>query len=75
MGEALPIVGAGLGTGLVGALVVARLARRLLVGVSPTDPLVFFAATGLLGAVAVLAVYLPARRGGRVDPLLALRAE
>ena len=65
-------IGLGLGLGLVGALVASRLARALLFAVSPTDPLVF-GGTALLGATALLASYLPARRAARIDPMVTLR--
>jgi putative ABC transport system permease protein len=47
----------------------------LLFEVKPTDPNVFASVAILLGAVAFLASYLPARRALRVDPALALRHE
>jgi predicted lysophospholipase L1 biosynthesis ABC-type transport system permease subunit len=68
-------VGVGLAVGLVAALAVTRVLRALLFEVSATDPLTFFAVALLLGVVAFLASYLPARRAARVDPAIALRAE
>ena len=65
----------GVAVGLVGALGAARLMRSLLFGVSPTDPLTLAAVTLFLGAVALLASYLPARRATRVTPTEALRYE
>jgi putative ABC transport system permease protein len=66
---------AGTAVGIAGALLLTRYLRTLLYGVSPNDPLVLAGAAAVLGAVAMLAVWLPARRATRIDPLLALRSE
>jgi ABC-type antimicrobial peptide transport system permease subunit len=65
----------GIGAGLLLAPALTLLVRRMLVGVSPNDPLTFVTVAVLLLAVALAACYLPARRAARVDPMIALRSE
>jgi len=65
----------GLGIGIVIAVGVTQLLARILFGVSAVDPVTFAAVGALLGFVAVLSSYLPARRATKVDPLVALRYE
>jgi predicted permease len=67
------LVMAGIGAGLVIALLLTRLMRSLLFQVNPSDPITFLVVTGTLLAVSGLACYLPARRATRVDPMVALR--
>lgn len=69
------LAGAGLALGMAGAFWFARGVRGLLVGVEPTDPVVFVVTASLLGTAALLASWLPARRAARTDPVIALRAE
>jgi putative ABC transport system permease protein len=65
----------GLTLGLVSALAVTRTLSSLLFGVSARDPLTFAAVALVLGVVALVASYLPARRASRTDPTVALRSE
>jgi predicted permease len=65
----------GLGVGIVAALLLTRVLRSILHGVSATDPLTFVAVIAATGTVAVVASLGPARRAGRVDPSVALRAD
>ncbi len=73
--ETLVVTAAGLAVGIPSALAAARLLGHMLVGVSPSDPLVLAAVALTLAAVAALASYLPARRATQVDPIIALRHE
>ena len=66
---------AGIVVGIGTALFAGRFAGKLLYGVRPGDPMTYVLVALLLGAVAVVATILPARRATRVDPASALRAE
>ncbi|HTC78407.1 MAG TPA: FtsX-like permease family protein, partial [Terriglobales bacterium] len=72
-GMALALVGMALG--LLGALALTRLFEGLLFEVGPTDPPTFVGVAAVLGAAALVACYVPARRAARVDPIIALRVE
>ncbi|MFW6175604.1 MAG: FtsX-like permease family protein, partial [Acidobacteriota bacterium] len=73
--QGLTILGAGLVTGLAGALGLARALEGLLYGVGAFDPGVLSAVAGLLAVVVVAASLVPARRATRVDPVVALAAD
>ncbi|HEY2712058.1 MAG TPA: ABC transporter permease [Chthoniobacterales bacterium] len=64
-----------LGVGLLLALALGRVLAKMLYQVSPSDPVALVAASVLLGAAALLACFLPARRAMRVTPMTALRTE
>jgi putative ABC transport system permease protein len=66
---------AGLGLGIAGAVGTTRLMRGLLYQIEPLDVVTFAFVPLLLGIVALVACYLPARRAARVEPVTALRAE
>jgi len=66
---------AGTLAGLMAALLSLRVLSRLLYGIAPGDPVVLAAVLFGLGAVCMLASYVPARRATRVDPMVALRYE
>ncbi|HET9409724.1 MAG TPA: ABC transporter permease [Candidatus Sulfotelmatobacter sp.] len=71
----MTLVLAGELAGLAVALLLTRLASGMLYGVSSRDPWTLAAAAGVLGLVALIASYIPARRAARVEPMVALRCE
>ena len=75
VGHGMRLVLVGLCIGVAGALLVTRWMSSVLFDVKPTDPLTFLVVAALLGLVAFLAAYVPARRAMRVDPMVALRYE
>ena len=75
IGQGMLLAGIGLGVGLVAAFAVTRIMASLLFGVSASDPLTYLGLAALLGAIAFLACYIPARRATKVNPVTALRAE
>jgi ABC-type antimicrobial peptide transport system permease subunit len=75
LGEGLFVIVVGLGLGLLLAGLATRVIASFLYGVGATDPLTFAGVPLLLGAIALVASYIPARRATKVDPLVALRYE
>ncbi|PYQ85484.1 MAG: hypothetical protein DMG02_28010 [Acidobacteria bacterium] len=72
-GMALAI--SGITMGVVSSLAFARMLSGFLFGVAPRDPAIFTTVTLLLATVAFIAVWLPAQRATRLDPVTALRQE
>lgn len=70
----LLVVGAGLATGLLAARMASPLLAAQLFRVTPTDPLVYGLAAGVLAGAGLLASVIPARRASRMNPLAALRS-
>jgi ABC-type antimicrobial peptide transport system permease subunit len=75
IGQGLFLAGIGLAVGVVGALAVTRIMGSLLYDVTANDPLTYVVLVSLLGTIALIASYIPARRAMRVDPVIALRNE
>jgi putative ABC transport system permease protein len=73
--QGLGVALAGVATGAVIALLVTRLLRSQLHGVSPGDPIAFTGGVLLLVGVAAVASWVPARQAARSDPMEALRHE
>jgi putative ABC transport system permease protein len=73
--QGLGVAVAGLVIGVVGSFALTRLLTSMMFNVSPTDTATFLAAPLLLGAVALVACWIPARRATRVDPALVLKQD
>ena len=73
--EGLVLLIAGLGVGLAGAFGIRRIMETQLYGVGAMDPLVIASVAAVLGAIALLACMVPARRAAQIDPLVALNQQ
>jgi len=73
--DGLVLAVSGIGIGLAGALLTARLIASFLYGIGAADPVTLGSVAVLLLLVAVAATYIPSRRALRVDPIAALRAD
>jgi ABC-type antimicrobial peptide transport system permease subunit len=67
------LIGMGLFSGVLVSFAVTRVLRSFLFGVSPTDPLSFLLGILLVGGIAIVACYIPARRASHIDAIIALR--
>jgi len=78
VGQGMKLTMIGLAIGLaiaLGAFGSIGAVRTLLPGISPMDPVTFVTVPIVLGSIALLASWIPGRRAGKVDPLVALRYE
>ena len=73
--QGLSLASLGVALGVGGAIGLTRLMKTLLFGVETTDLMTYAGVAILLGAVALLACWIPARRATKVDPMIALRCE
>jgi putative ABC transport system permease protein len=73
VGEGLMLTLLGLAWGTAAAVLAAHSLRSLLFAIGPADPATLLLAAAVLGAVSLLASYLPARKALRVDPMVVLR--
>ena len=73
--QGVKLVGVGAAIGLLASFGATRALETLLFNITATDPVTFSVMLLILAAAALLAVYLPARRAARIDPIVALRYE
>jgi predicted permease len=75
VGQGMRLVVLGLAAGLLGAWLLSRALESQLYGITAQDPLTYATVALLLGSVALVATWVPARRATRVDPMISLRVE
>jgi ABC-type antimicrobial peptide transport system permease subunit len=71
--ESLALVAVGAAIGVPAAWAATRLIGSFLLGVAPSDPAAYVVALIVLGAVTLVASWLPARRASLVDPVVAFK--
>jgi putative ABC transport system permease protein len=75
VGQGMRLVLVGLVAGLLGAWLLSRALASQLYGITAQDPVTYATVALLLGTVALVATWVPARRATRVDPMISLRVE
>ena len=75
LGQGMGVIAVGVLIGLAASFALARAVANMLFGISAYDLATFVGVVALLGLVAVLACFIPARRASRIDPLAALHYE
>jgi predicted permease len=75
LGEMMLLVGTGIALGVVAEIVVSRFVGAVFFGVSGSNPAMIIFCCGILGCIAFVAGYAPARRAARLDPMNALRTD
>jgi putative ABC transport system permease protein len=75
VGQSGRVVLIGIVLGVLGTLGISSVLRGLLYGIKPSDPVTLAGVCVLLGALAIIACWIPARRATRIDPMTALRYE
>jgi predicted permease len=71
--ETVELASVGIGIGIIGAWLAGRTLNGFLFGVTASDPLTYVTMIVVLGLVAIMSGYLPARRAARIDPIVAMR--
>ncbi|HLK17295.1 MAG TPA: FtsX-like permease family protein, partial [Bryobacteraceae bacterium] len=75
LGQGMRLTAIGLALGILGAFGSVRFLDKLLYGVGATDPSTFALVAAVLTVIALVAVYVPAQRASKVDPMVSLRYE
>jgi putative ABC transport system permease protein len=75
VGNGMLLTVVGIAIGVVASWMLTRVMQSLLFGIATTDVATYLGVSLLLGAVAIVATYIPARKATRVDPTIALRYE